>query len=87
MLSPEGFNWTRPPARLEKVPILPEFRLMQLGPCLDESALSLREQSRNELNWVNSEHRDPILVVRMEVRCLVGSPSLCKHPDNDPEKA
>jgi hypothetical protein len=87
MPSPKGFNGARPPSGLEKFPILPEFLLMQLGPCLDESPLSLREGSRDELKWVDPEHRDPILVVRMEVGCQVRSTSLCKHPDDDPEEA
>ena len=87
MSSLEGFNRARPPSGLEKFPILPEFFLMKLGPRLDESPLLLRDGSRNELNWVDPKHRNPILVVRMEVRGLVGSASLCKHPDNDPEEA
>ena len=87
MSSLEGFNRARPPSGLEKFPILPELLLMKLGPRLDESPLLLREGSGNKLNWIDPEHRHPILVVRMEVRCLVGSASLCKHPDDDPEEA
>jgi len=48
---------------------------MKLRPCLDESSLLLREGSRNELNRVDPEHRNRILIVRMEVRCLVGGPA------------
>jgi hypothetical protein len=85
--SPERFNRARRPSGLEKFPILPELLLMKLGPCLDESPLLFREGSRNELDWGNPEDCDPILVVRMEVWCLMGSASLCKHPDDYPEEA
>jgi hypothetical protein len=87
MPSSEGLNRAWPPSGVEKLPILLELLLMQFGPCLDESPLSLREGSRDELKWVDPEHRDPISVVRMEVGCQVRSTRLCKHPDDDPEEA
>lgn len=87
MPSAEGFNRARPCAGLEEFPIPPELLLMKLGPCLDEPPLLLREGSRNDLNWVDPEHGYPVLEVRMEVRDLVRSASLCEHPDDDPEEA
>ena len=87
MPSPEGFNRPRRASTLEKFPILPQLPLMKLSPCLDESPLFLRECSRNEFNGVDPDHRDPILVVRMEMRCLVRNTGFCKHPDDDPEEA
>lgn len=46
---------------------------MDLGPGFDESPLCPRELTADHLNGIDSEDRGRILVVRVEVRSMVGA--------------
>lgn len=65
MASPQGFDWTRPPSVLEQLQVLPEPFLVERGPCLNESPLVCWKGSRKDLNWIDPEHRDLVLVIRL----------------------
>jgi hypothetical protein len=45
---------------------------MNLGPCFHQAALPLGKIAADELDCIDSEDTDVILVVRMEVRSMVG---------------
>ena len=45
---------------------------MNLAPCFHEPALLLTEIAADELDGVDREDTDVILIVRMEVRSMVG---------------
>ena len=48
-----------------------QFRPVNLGPCLDEPLLRLRQAAAQALNGVHREDSRLLLVVRVEVRAVV----------------
>ena len=60
---------------------------MNLGPRFHEAALSLRKIAADEFDGVDREDTDVILIVRMEVRSMVGRRRLGEHADDDPKEA
>ena len=46
---------------------------MNLGPCFHQAALPLGKLAADELDCIDSEDTDVILIVRMEVRSVVGA--------------
>jgi hypothetical protein len=60
---------------------------MDFAPRFDEATLLLMKATANELDGVDCEDTDVILVVRMEVRSMVGRSRLGEHADDDPEES
>ena len=56
---------------------------MNLSPCFHQPALALGKIAADELDGIDREDADVILVVRMEVRSMVGRCWLGEHTDDD----
>jgi len=72
---------------LQPVPGCKQFSLMNLGPCFHESALLLGKAAADELDRIDGEDANIILIVRVEVRSMVGRRRLGKHANDDPEES
>jgi hypothetical protein len=72
---------------LEAVPSRQEFRLVQLGPRLDEAALLARNRPCDQLNRIEAKNADIILIIRVEVWQMVRSANFHVHPNDDAEEA
>src|SRR5207249_10134791 len=83
----KGLDLARWPACLQPVPGGNQFRLMNLGPCFHESALPLGKAAADELDRIDGEDANIILIVRVEVRSMVGRRRLGKHANDDPEES
>jgi hypothetical protein len=72
---------------LQTFPSGEQFSVMNLRPCFHEPPLPLREVASDELNRIDRKDANPILVVRMKVRAMVGRRRLGEHTDDDPEES
>src|SRR5438093_2908166 len=59
---------------------------MELSPCLNKTALPLRERARDHLNGINAEDGYLVLIVGMKMSGVMRRTCLRKHPDGDPEE-
>ena len=59
---------------------------MQFAPCLDQPPLPSWQRTRDHLNRINAKNPDPILIVCVEVRNMVGRTCFGKHTNNDPKE-
>ena len=59
---------------------------MELSPCLNKTALPLRERARDHLNGINAEDGYLVLIVGMKMSGVMRRTCLRKHPDDDPEE-
>ena len=57
-----------------------QFRPVNLGPCLDEPLLRLRQAAAQALNGVHREDSRLVLIVRVEMRSVV-LPASLDEPD------
>jgi hypothetical protein len=83
----ERLDRQRPPPPLEQSPIGLQLCLMEFRPSLNKPALLHRQRPCNEIDGIDGEDSDQVLVVRMEVRPMVGISGLGEHADDDPEEA
>src|SRR5712692_2313120 len=60
---------------------------MQLGPSLDQSVLSYRQRPRDQFHRGNSIDGHRVLVISVEMRLMMWSRRLGKHPNDDPEES
>src|SRR5215831_1826561 len=60
---------------------------MKLGPCHDETPLPPRQRPGDQIDRIESEHRDLILIISMEIWLVMRRPDLHVHPNDDPMKA
>jgi len=75
------------PARLQSLPVLEQFRPVDLRPCGDEARLPGRKVPADDFNVVNRKYSNIALVIGVEMGPMVWSASLHEHPDNDPKEA
>jgi hypothetical protein len=83
---PEWFDLDGRLAGLQQIPVMLQFRPVDLRPCLDEPLLRLWQASARALNRVHREHSRLVLVVRVEMRSVVLRAGFDEHTDNDPEE-
>jgi hypothetical protein len=72
---------------LESIPSGQELGLMDFAPRFHEPALLLMKTAANELDGIDREDADVILIVRMEMRSMVGCRWFGEHTDDDPEES
>jgi hypothetical protein len=60
---------------------------MDFTPRFHEPALLLMKATPDELKGINCEDTDVILIVRVEVRAMVGRSRLGEHANDDPEES
>jgi hypothetical protein len=84
---PEGFDLDGRLAGLQELPIVLQFRSMNLRPGLDEPLLGLRQAPAKTIERINREDRCLILIVRVEMCAVILSAGFHKHPDHNPEEA
>jgi hypothetical protein len=72
---------------LQPLPIRREFVSVQFCPGYDQPVLAARESATDQLNGVNAINTNSVLVVRMEMRPVMGCTRFGIHTNNDPEKA
>src|SRR5262245_23256692 len=87
MVLSERIDLERRLARLQEVPVLLQFRPMNLCPGLHEASLADWKVATQALQRVDREHSCVLLVVRVEVRTMVRAAGLDEHPDDDPEES
>ena len=59
---------------------------MEFRPSFHKTHLPPGQSARNDVYRINSEYGSIILIVRMEMRRVVGSTHFCIHADNDPKE-
>jgi hypothetical protein len=74
-------------ACLEVVPGGEQLDPMDFTPRFHEPALRLVKTTTNELEGVDREDTGVILIVRVEVRSMVGRCGLGEHANDDPEES
>jgi len=84
---PEWFDLDGRLAGLQEFPIDPQFLAVNLRPGLDQPLLRLRQSTAEAFDRVDCKHRSLILVVRVEVRPMVGLAEFDEHPNHDSEES
>jgi len=74
-------------AGLQESPIALQFIAVNLCPSLDEPLLRLGQTTTQTLYGVQREHRSVVLIVGMEMRAMVWTTDLDKHPNDDAEES
>lgn len=87
MILPEWFDLDGRLTGLQEVPVLLQFRPVNLGPGFHEPLLRLRQAAPKALERVYSEDCRVLLIVRVEMRPVVGFAGFDEHPDHDPLEA
>jgi hypothetical protein len=83
---PEWFDLDGRLAGLQELPVVLQFRPMDLRPCLDETLLGLWQAAAKALKGVDRKNCSVVLVVRMKVRSVVLPTCFDEHPNDDPEE-
>jgi hypothetical protein len=84
---PEWFDLDGRFARLQEIPIVPQFCPVNLGPGLNEPELRLGKTAAQALDRVHCEHGRLILIVSVEVRPIMLTACFNEHPNDDSEEA
>ena len=69
---PEWFDLDRRLARLQEIPIAPQFLSVNLRPSLHEPLLCLGHTAAEALDRVHSKDRRVLLVIRVKMRAMMG---------------
>jgi hypothetical protein len=71
---------------LQEVPVLLQFRPVDLGPRLDQALLRLRQAAPEALDGIDGEHGGMFLVVRVKMRSMMLPAGFNEHPDDNSEE-